>query len=354
VSAQLPRVSEVTEEPPLGWDDLAVTPVGGHVLQGRAWAAHKGRQGWRARFVTFTDGRVATVLTRRRPPLPGFLAYAPRGPISAGDPPKAVALRCAALADWLRGEGATILAVDPELNRSRAYSDALAASGFRGTEEIQPSRHRIVLSLPAGTTEEELYGRIAKSTRQRIRTAEKAGTAVCEDAAGAHLEAFARLVDETARRKGFTFAEEQGFLGWWRLVLAARQARFLVALDGPTVLGGLIVYLHGGHHATAFSADRAELRETRPGTLHLLRWRAIRDALAAGAPEIDLGGVDIRGARERPAPGDPTWGMYQHKASFGAVWVESEGAHEVVFRPWSYRAGLWGRSLLRLLRRARP
>ncbi len=354
MSGQPPRVSEVSEEPPPSWDDLAVTPAGGHVLQGRSWATHKRRQGWRPWFVTFGDGRVAMVLTRSRPPLPGFLAYAPRGPISAGDPPETVALRCLALADWLRREGATILAVDPELERSQAYADVLGSSGFRATEEIQPSRHRMVLPLPAGSTEEELYARIAKSTRQRIRAAEKAGTVVCEDAEGGHLEAFARLVDATARRKGFTFAEEQGFLGWWRLVLAARQARFLVALDGSTVLGGLIVYLHGGHHATAFSADRAELRESRPGTLHLLRWQAIRDALAAGVPEIDLGGVDIRGARERPTPGDPTWGMYQHKASFGAVWVESEPAREVLFRPWSYRAGLWGRGVLRVLRGARP
>ena len=344
------RVSEVSEDPPPNWDDLTVAPPGGHVLQGRGWAAHKSDQGWRPRYVTFSDGRAATVLTRRRPPLPGFLAYAPRGPISAGDRPETVALRCAALADWLRREGATILAVDPELDRSAAYANVLAASGFRATEEIQPSRHRMVLPLPTGTTEEELYRRIAKATRQRIRAAEKAGTLVCEDPEGTHLATFAGLVDATARRKGFTFAEEQGFLGWWRLVLAAGQARFLVALDGGSVLGGLIVYLHGGHHATAFSADRADLRDSRPGTLHLLRWRAIRDALAAGVPQIDLGGVDIRGARERPRPGDPTWGMYQHKASFGAEWVESEAAHEVVFRPWAYRAGLFGRAVLRVLR----
>ncbi|MDQ3871379.1 MAG: peptidoglycan bridge formation glycyltransferase FemA/FemB family protein [Chloroflexota bacterium] len=353
MSGPTTRVTEVTEEPPPNWDERTVTAPGGHVLQGTRWAVHKGRQGWRPRFVTFSDRRAATVLTHAQPPLPGFVAYAPRGPISAGDSPEAVALRCAALAGWLRGQGATILAVDPELDRSATYESALAARGFRPTEEIQPSRHRMLLPLPAGASQESVFRDIAKATRQRIRAAERAGTLVCEDPDGAHLETFARLVDATARRKGFTFAEEQGFLGWWRLVLEAHQARFLVATNGETVLGGLIVYLQGGHHATAFSADRADLRDSCPGTLHLLRWTAIRDALAAGVPYIDLGGVDIRGAREHPRPGDPTWGMYQHKASFGAVWAESQPAHEVVFRPWTYRAGLAGRAVLRALRRLR-
>jgi hypothetical protein len=45
-------------------------------------------------------------------------------------------------------------------------------------------------------------------------------------------------------------------------------------------------------------------------------------------PSIDLGGVDVRGARHKPEKGEPTYGLWEHKASFGAEWVESAPAHE--------------------------
>jgi hypothetical protein len=32
-------------------------------------------------------------------------------------------------------------------------------------------------------------------------------------------------------------------------------------------------------------------------------------------------------------------GLYEHKRSFGAEWVEMTGAHERVMRSWRYTAG---------------
>ena len=105
------------------------------------------------------------------------------------------------------------------------------------------------------------------------------------------------------------------------------RCRFLVAEHDGRLLGGLLAYRQGGHWATAFSADDATMRNERPGTMHMLRWTAIRMARDDGAPTIDLGGVDVPGARRLPTPGEPQWGMYEHKIGFGARWVESAGAH---------------------------
>jgi hypothetical protein len=39
------------------------------------------------------------------------------------------------------------------------------------------------------------------------------------------------------------------------------------------------------------------------------------------------------------------WGLYQHKVSFGARWVEQAGAQELVLRGWRYGLGrLTGRA----------
>lgn len=54
---------------------------------------------------------------------------------------------------------------------------------------------------------------------------------------------------------------------------------------------------------------------------------------------MDLGGVDVPGARRPPIEGEPMAGLYEHKLSFGAHWVELSGAHERVFDARGYRLG---------------
>ena len=343
-------VRDVAATPPPDWDARTVAPPGGHVLQGTAWAAHRASLGWTPRFITFDDDRAALLLTIRQPPLPGFVAYAPRGPIGAGDPVERVAARAAALGAWVRDAGGTILAVDPELDADLAYDAALARAGFRATEEIQPSRHRMILVIPSGDGPDQVLARVSKQTRQRIRAAIAGGTEIVIDAAGDRLAEFADLADATAERKGFALAADARFLEWWQRSVLSGHARFWTAIHEGRLVGGLIAYQQAGHFATAFSADRADLRRELPGTMHLLRWTAIEAAIESGDPDIDLGGVDVRGARRLPEPGDPGRGLYEHKTSFGATWVESAGAQELVARPWLYRAGLAARRVRRLVR----
>jgi lipid II:glycine glycyltransferase (peptidoglycan interpeptide bridge formation enzyme) len=344
------RVLEASAAPMSDWDALTVDPPGGHLLQGTAWAAHRQAEGWRPTFLRFDDERAALVLTHARRPLPGFVAYAPRGPIAAGDSSEAVAARAAALAEWLRARGATILAVDPELDADATFDAALASAGFRPTEELQPSRHRLVLDLPPAADDATLLAGMSKSTRQRIHAAEQGGTTVREDKEGRSIDAFAGLMDATARRKRFNFGSERGFTRWWRRIVGTDRACFLVAERDGRLLGGLLAYRQAGDWATAFSADDATLRRQHPGTMHLLRWTIIRMARDDGVPSIDLGGVDVPGARRLPVPGEVQWGMYEHKVGFGAHWVESAGAHEIVLRPAVYRADLALRGLRRRMR----
>jgi lipid II:glycine glycyltransferase (peptidoglycan interpeptide bridge formation enzyme) len=66
---------------------------------------------------------------------------------------------------------------------------------------------------------------------------------------------------------------------------------------------------------------------------------------------MDLGGVDVRGARDEPREGDPLYGLYQHKRSFGGRWVALTGAHERVFDPRGYALGRLAGRMARLVRR---
>jgi lipid II:glycine glycyltransferase (peptidoglycan interpeptide bridge formation enzyme) len=352
------------------WDARAVEAPGGHVYQSTAWAEHRRASGWSPRFlVTDDDGRVLA-LTRPWRWVGGSGAYLPRGPVPAGTDatPEALAARQIAVGEMLAIEGVDVVAADPEVPAGDVgFRAAILAAGFRPIEEIQPSRHRITLPLDAATGESgeaAIFEGIAKSTRQRIRGAERDGLAVVrhdsrigDDGAGEGLstatetpaealDRFYGLLLETGERRQFSFGPRSAFVAWWLSALAAGHLAYLEArAPAPSgeatgePLAGLILYRHGGRLSTVHSGDHATARTDHPGALHLLRWRAIQLAIREGCREMDLGGVDVAGSRGEPRDGDPLYGLYQHKRAFGGRWLELTGAHERVFDPRGYALG---------------
>lgn len=354
------------------WDDLTVHPGGGHVLQSMAWARHRAASGWRPHHLVLDDGSAVLAIERPWPLIGGSSVYLPRGPIPAGSA-EAMIHRLEAVAGWLRQRGADVVASDAEIPASSGYPDLLGGIGFHPIEEIQPSRHRYSLPLGHGADADAVFGAIARSTRQRIQGAERDGIQIVRhDRAVGHggpnpdpgpgfeapgeplaatLERFYDLLLQTGERRHFAFGPRAGFLAWWQ---AAHDAGLLILLEARLAddlpVAGLILYRHGGRLSTVHSADDAALRQAHPGALHLLRWRAIELAIREGCAEMDLGGVDVPGARLQPAPGEPTFGLSEHKRAFGATWLELSGAHERVLRPTRYGVG---RALARAARLVR-
>lgn len=250
-----------------------------------------------------------------------------------------------------------VIASDAEIAAATGYPSLLRAIGFHPIDEIQPSRHRVSLPLE-GRSEDDVLAGVTKSTRQRIRKAEGEGLLVVRhdgrvppggvgegfaapaEPTAVALDRFYDLLLETGERRQFTFGPRAAFLAWWE---AARRAGHLVLLEarapGGDVLAGLVLYRHGERLSTVHSGDHAVARRDHPGALHLLRWRAIQLAIRERRLEMDLGGVDVADARREPREGEPMWGLYQHKRSFGAEWVEMTGAHERVIDPMRYRLG---------------
>ena len=354
---------EATRDELAGWDDLTVRPAGGHVLQSRAWAEHRATRGWQPRFLMGDDGSAVLALTRPWPVVGGASAYVARGPVPTGSIEDAVA-RLDGATRWLASEGVDVVASDAEV-MADGYKDRLASVGFTPIEEVQPSRHRLSVRLDAEADEDKLLENVSKSTRQRIRQAERGGlTIVRHDAAppppppavgaaiadiefanpvgkvDAALERFHDLALQTADRRHFALGSRASFLDWTTRAYAAGFLVLLEAVDeAERSIAGLLLYRHGGRLSTALSGDREDARKEHPGAFHLLRWRAIQLAFREGATEMDLGGVDVAGARHEPREGEPMFGLYQHKRSFGAEWVAMPGAHERVLRPWRYTAG---------------
>jgi len=157
---------------------------------------------------------------------------------------------------------------------------------------------------------------------------------------------------ETGERRNFSFGPREAFLAWWRSALRAGHLLLLEARspDGEPQ-AGLVLYRHGERLSTVHSGDHASARRDHPGALHLLRWRAIQLAIRERRSEMDLGGADIAGARREPREGEPMWGLYQHKLSFGGEWLELSGAHERVLDANRYRIGRLAARAARLMGR---
>jgi peptidoglycan pentaglycine glycine transferase (the first glycine) len=339
------------------WDRRTVQAPGGHVYQSVAWAEHRSASGWRPRFLRFEDGFALLALERPWPLIGGSSAYLPRGPIAAGEPAEVTAGRVDAAGRLLAGHGVDVLATDAEIPAETGYGERLRGLGFRPIPEIQPSRHRVSLPLPPEATDDDVRGGFGKSTRQRINGAERADLRVARyDTAGWNddeglfaepsrplaeaLHGFYSMLESTGGRRGFHFGPRDAFVPWWQRAHDHGLLVFLEVNDETgTAIGGLVLYRHGERLTTVHSADRTGARTDHPGLMHLLRWRAIQLAVRERRTEMDLGGVDVGPHHREPVGGDPMFGLYEHKRSFGAHWVEMTGAYERVIRPWRYAAG---------------
>ncbi len=374
VSAHLATTAEL-----LRWDERAVASPNGHVLQSRAWGDYRVAHGWKAWHLAFDDG--FRMLAIGQPGIAGgATAYASRGPIPESDP-RVTAMRVAEAARILLVEGVAALTVDGETPASSGLDALLRAAGFQQTEEQQPSRHRMDVRLgpddAPNSDDKTIFASFGATTRNLIRQAERhdlrvkrldAGGGRADDGPGsgkledfeaandrdpavvdAMLKTFYSMLDATAERRGFALASEDRFIDWSRRALGAGHLLYLQAdhsEDGP--VAGATFYRHGHRLTYSLAGDRAELRRKYPGAVRLLVWRGIQIALDERRTSVDLGGVDTARARSKPSKGDPTYGMYQFKESFGARWVELTGAHKRSMGPLRPVRGLVGRLLGRL------
>jgi hypothetical protein len=364
-------VRDATPDDLAAWDAAAVDGPGGSIWQSRGWAEHAARNGWRPRHLVDDAGVPLLALLRPWPVVRGASAYVPRGPVSAGDPAERVVQRLVGVVQRLVGDGVDVVATDAEIPAATGYPALLREAGFVPIPELMPSRDRMTVALDGGVG--DAWERIAKKTRQRIGSAQRrglvvrrfdargedpagepAGTArppatLLDQAAAVALGPFHALLEATGTRRGFAIGSRTGSVEWWLAALRAGHLVYLEVRDAVpaddwadpqgTLLGGAIFFRQGGRLTYGHSGDRTDLRAAHPGVVHLILWEALRLAVAQGASELDLGGVDVAGARGIPAEGDPMWGLYEFKRAFGGGWIELSGAHEQVARPRRYAAG---------------
>src|SRR5687767_5120142 len=102
---------------PAGWDRLAASLRGAHLLQSWAWGDFKARTGWRPRRLSWDTpaGPAAAQVLARTAARAATVLYVPKGPLLAWDQGPARTQVLHALEALARRERAILIKIDPDV-----------------------------------------------------------------------------------------------------------------------------------------------------------------------------------------------------------------------------------------------
>ncbi len=309
------------------WEAFLKEHPEAHILQTDAWGELKSRFGWQAERVRSGDAG-ALVLFRRLPM--GFtLAYIPKGPLGPW-------LRdlLPALDELCRRRRCLLLKVEPDSTESPDLAHELRSHGFMSSPHTIQPRRTLVVDLRG--TEEEVLARMRQKARYNIRLAARKGVEVHP---WADLQAFARLMQQTAARDGFGVHAPDYYRAAYDLFKPSGQCELFVAEYQGQALAALMVFARGARAWYFYGASTIQERNRMP--TYLLQWEAMRWARRRGCSEYDLWGIpdadlDVLEANFTQRR-DGLWGVYRFKRGFGGRVVRSAGAWDRPYQPALYR-----------------
>lgn len=305
-----------------------------HFLQSPRWAGVKEYWKWRG-ILVYRDGRVAGAMSVLiRPLVLGMsVLYAPRGPICDRNDPFVMSELLVA-AEALAAEfGALLMMADPdEAYTNGLFREIMGSLGFREQEDVGfdniQAQHVFRLALQ-GKNEEQVFENFCSKTRYNIRLALRKGVSVRkfygdERIPEAELEAFTRLMQETAQRDHFIARGKEYYRGVFRAL--GREAVLFMAYLEDTPIAGTIGVFSGRKGWYLYGASSNAHRNAMPN--YLLQWEMIRHAMGRYCVFYDFRGV----------PGDlsedhPLHGLYRFKKGFGGEYLKFTGLFIYRFRP---------------------
>lgn len=339
-------VDEITSN---AWDDFQRAP-GGHLLQTWAWGELKSRFGWVPRRVAVhADGQMVAAAQVLFRPLAGFsVAYVPKGPVFLATDGGIADALLATVHRLARHSRAIYLKVEPDWEEGEVTHRWWRERDFiPSTETIQP-RRTVVVGLQSD--EEAILAQMKPKTRYNVRLAERKGVVVRPGNA-ADLADFARLMEVTGQRDGFSVHSPVYYKAVWELFAPRSQAQLFIAEYEGRPLAALMVFAFGRRAYYMYGASSNEERQRMPN--HLLQWSAMRWAKEQGCESYDLWGVpDYEyddAAAQAGREDDLPWGLYRFKYGFGGQVVRYIGAYDYVYSKPLYalwrRAWAWRRRL---------
>jgi len=331
---------------PEAWNDYA-TSLGGGILQSWQWGELKGAFGWEPARLLWTNRAGLPVacaqILFRRPSLPiigrtASIVYCPRGPLMNWSDEE---LRIQVLHDLIddaRKRRAIFLKIDPDVITGRKDdADAVLTDDPEGLDVIkslrqQGFRHSAsqiqfanTMVLDLDQPQDDLLAAMKQKTRYNIRLAGRKGVSVRLGQQD-DLDLLYQMYAETSLRDGFVIRKPAYYqLAWGRFMEAGLAQPFIAEVDGEPV-AAIVIFTFGTRAVYMYGMSTEAHRNKMPN--HLLQWEAIQWAKQSGCSLYDFWG-----APDEISPEDRMWGVYRFKLGFGARFIRTVGAWDIVLRP---------------------
>ena len=341
------QVREIPDTEKQRWNEFVAQSPTGDLLQSFEWGELKRRSGgWQPiRLAVEDDGKIlaaVSILKRGIPRLNKCIYYAPRGPVCDLTQEEALSLLVGAVKERASHDGAILFKIDPPVVAENTSAvGALSKLGFKrmpdpnGFGGIQP---RCVMTLDLTPSLDDLLAGCKPKWRYNIRLAEKKGVEVRSDCTKDDLRTFYEILKETAVRdrflvRGYSYYEDM----WDTLVEPGYVKLFLTEYEGEPVAGALS-FVFGDKCWYTYGASSNRHRNVMPN--HLMQWRMIEWAKAAGCVVYDFRGVSPNQSAD---PNDHLYGLNRFKEGFGAQFVEYIGEFDMPFSGFWYWAWTVGK-----------
>ena len=309
------------------WDEFVHSAPGGHHVQTSLWADVKAQVGWRGtRVILRRDGVIVggCQLLYRQAGRFATVAFAPRAPLARAREPAMLASVVAGMHQAARDAGVLYLKLSPPAG-GEDLEPTLEALGFvKSGLAAGPSA---TVRLDLAREPDQLLAGMRASTRSNIRKAARKGVEVRigrrED-----LATFSALVEETARRQGFSAYPAGYYERMWTLFGEDDRACLLMAEVAGRVVAAILLIGYGDTATYKMGAWSGERSSVHPN--EVLHWTAIEWAQARGYRFYDLEGIPVGVATallDGDAPEQAGEGTTRFKLGFGG---------EVILLPRTY------------------
>lgn len=209
--------------------------------------------------------------------------------------------------------------------------EGLVPLSFQRTHALNPAS---TILLDLNPTESELLSRMHEKTRYNIRLADRRGVTVRTGRDPKDVDAFLRLMDETATRDRFVQHPSAYLKHTFEFLSSRGMANIRLAEQGGRVLAANLEISFGDTVTYLYGASASEARNLMaPFALH---WAAIRDAKKRGFSLYDFWGANplIRGSFYYK----PSWeGITRFKQGWGGRQADFVGTWDLTFHPITYR-----------------
>lgn len=336
------------------FDDFVRGSADGHLFQSYSWGEIKKPEWTPLRVVLEERSSIvasAAILKRTVPPGRRSIFYLPRGPVLADwDDADVLERLFRALRDLAEEHRAFLIKIDPCLTEERtAALAALRRIGFKlapGKDRFGGIQPRYTFRIDLGGDLDQIMARFPKKVRYKIRYGCRQGLTFAS--AGVEgLPQFVRLIEKTALRGGFVARKADYYRKLFQVLAPGGAIDLqLGSYKGEVIVAGITFAF--GDKAWAVYGGQGE-RHRNLYAYNALIWERIKWAKSKGARWFDLYGVP-----GRVEQGDPLFGIYSFKKSFGGDFYAFIGEHDLplsggYYRLWSYLYPVLSRSAIQMI-----